>query len=527
MNKLKLLEAMNMIDDDLVKGTETLSEPITEVETPDNTEQELTVSGVEIYRRKGWHKAVAAAAAIVLMAGITFAGGYFLKHRKPITSDKDILESETLSPTTENGSESVSTVTVEGESTTIVTTAVTTLNGKDEVTDTFTATTATTLSSENAQNTATSSKTEKNTTTYSKATETAAVTTVTTTYSNNGQKTATSTNTDKKATTTTTAVTTTSVTSQSYDIFFSDTLELHGNDTQSFRYYYGDFDSISFAVKNDKIALENEYNDGVGTLTVTTRYCPSGVNTLVCITRKGLGTMTKTEIPLEILFKCPNCGKLVHDEEVAKSAYGHDVCMDCYYSGVYVGTTTSTTTTQVTTTTTYPPTTSSTATAKAVVDSNGSITVHIDKGAVFGWYTNPTLLGSVTLADFPEYMILTNPGTGTICYYYNDERKDIINGFAEMPFNAYFTDLNGDGYPELCASVEGGSGISFQFIVVYDFKAEKKYTLSDPAQYNYKFIAENQKLCVLKCGYGDSWSDAKQYEPSVSVNGIRLQQLND
>lgn len=522
MDKLKLLEAMNLIDDDLLKGTEKLEGTVTEAEKPDNTEHEITVSGVEIYRRRGWQRFAAIASALVLTVGVTFAGGYFLKHRKPITSDKDTLESEAVAPTTENDSAYVSTVTESEGTETTVTTTYSPLIGEDEVTETLAATTVT----DNEPDTDTSAASGKKTTTYSKFTETDAVTTVTTTYINNKQEAATSANTDKKATTTTTAGTTTAVTSQSYNISFSDTLELHGNDTQTFRYYYVDFDSISFAVKNDKITLKNEYKDGVGTLTVTTRYCPSGMNTLVCITRKGLGTMTKTEIPLEILFKCPNCGKLVHDEEVAKSAYGHDVCMDCYYSGVYVGTTTSTTTTQVTTTTTYPPTTSSTATAKAVVDSNGSITVHIDKGAVFGWYTNPTLLGSVTLADFPEYMILTNPGTGTICYYYNDERKDIINGFAEMPFNAYFTDLNGDGYPELCASVEGGSGIGFEFIVVYDFKAEKKYTLSDPVQYNYKFITENQKLCVLKCSYGASWSDAKMYEPSISGNEISLQALN-
>jgi hypothetical protein len=52
------------------------------------------------------------------------------------------------------------------------------------------------------------------------------------------------------------------------------------------------------------------------------------------------------------MFKCPNCGKLVHDEDVAKTASGHDVCIDCYNSGVYVGTTTSTATTTTTTTTT-------------------------------------------------------------------------------------------------------------------------------------------------------------------------------
>jgi hypothetical protein len=144
---------------------------------------------------------------------------------------------------------------------------------------------------------------------------------------------------------TTTSTTTTSI-SLSSSLIFDNDLELHGNDTKEFHYKYNDIDSISFSVKSDNINIENEYKDGEGTLKIMTKHCPSGMKTLVCSLRKGLGDVIKTEIPLEILFKCPNCGKLVHDEDVAKTASGHDMCMECYNADISHITTTTTNTTE-------------------------------------------------------------------------------------------------------------------------------------------------------------------------------------
>ena len=59
MNKLKLYEAMNLIDDDLVKEAEMPSDTVSEAKYADNAEPELTVSGVEPYRRPIWQKITA------------------------------------------------------------------------------------------------------------------------------------------------------------------------------------------------------------------------------------------------------------------------------------------------------------------------------------------------------------------------------------------------------------------------------------------------------------------------------------
>lgn len=108
MNKLKLYEAMNLIDDDLVKEAEMPTDNVSEAKNADNTEPELTVSGVEPYRRPIWHKITAIASAVVIIAGAVAGGTYYMKHRGSSAPDEDIINSEAIAPTTEDGKESAS-----------------------------------------------------------------------------------------------------------------------------------------------------------------------------------------------------------------------------------------------------------------------------------------------------------------------------------------------------------------------------------------------------------------------------------
>ena len=84
MNNNDFLKAMSMIDDDLMHEAD-----IPEKETGFSDEDGTVVSGVEVYHRPFWRKVLAAAAALVIIAG-TAAGGaiYFSKLDKDTVSDK-------------------------------------------------------------------------------------------------------------------------------------------------------------------------------------------------------------------------------------------------------------------------------------------------------------------------------------------------------------------------------------------------------------------------------------------------------
>ncbi len=59
------------------------------------------------------------------------------------------------------------------------------------------------------------------------------------------------------------------------------------------------------------------------------------------------------------------------------------------------------------------------------------------------------------------------------------------DGLPTVPVNAYFCDLNYDGYPELCTTLSCGSGIIDERIAVCDLHNSKTYSLSDRGKYDY------------------------------------------
>ena len=94
MNKLDIFEAVNMIDDDIVK------EAAADNAKSGNTyDKDITVSGVEKYGGITWHRIAAIASAVLLIAGIGAGGALMLKRRPPL-----LVESvdTTAEDTTEN-----------------------------------------------------------------------------------------------------------------------------------------------------------------------------------------------------------------------------------------------------------------------------------------------------------------------------------------------------------------------------------------------------------------------------------------
>lgn len=62
-----------------------------------------------------------------------------------------------------------------------------------------------------------------------------------------------------------------------------------------------------------------------------------------------------------------------------------------------------------------------------------------------------------------------------------------------MPIlNAYFTDLTGDGYPEICATYSFGSGMIDQRIIIYDYVNGASYELADRGSFDYTLRQDRQ-----------------------------------
>ncbi len=74
--------------------------------------------------------------------------------------------------------------------------------------------------------------------------------------------------------------------------------------------------------------------------------------------------------------------------------------------------------------------------------------------------------------------------------------------YLGMPiWNTYFSDLTGDGKPELCSTVSVGSGIVDNHILIYDYQEKTAYTLWDRGYYDYELTLEGDRLYAVKRPY--------------------------
>jgi len=100
MDKQKFYDAVNMIDDDLIKEAEVTPDKLTESDS-----EGMTVSGVETYRRPKWSIIASVAAAAVLVLGVGASVNMFMKHRDTLpdieTENITIKDGETASAETQ------------------------------------------------------------------------------------------------------------------------------------------------------------------------------------------------------------------------------------------------------------------------------------------------------------------------------------------------------------------------------------------------------------------------------------------
>lgn len=94
------------------------------------------------------------------------------------------------------------------------------------------------------------------------------------------------------------------------------------------------------------------------------------------------------------------------------------------------------------------------------------------------------------------------PGV-TFCW--TPEKVEAIVGdeitplYTGMPiWSVFFTDLTGDGLPELCSTLSIGSGIVDDRIIIYDYANDASYSLEDRMEYDYSISVQNGQLIVTK-----------------------------
>lgn len=127
-------------------------------------------------------------------------------------------------------------------------------------------------------------------------------------------------------------------------------------------------------------------------------------------------------------------------------------------------------------------------------------------------------VSETTIPEFPNtvFQISNSKISATV----GGKTSDLIGG---MPvWNAYFTDLNDDGYPELCASVSFGSGIVDNHIEVYDIKNGTKYTLWERMKNDYHLVYEDGQLFCVKVSYG---SEREKTAGRLAIQGDSLVML--
>jgi hypothetical protein len=110
---------------------------------------------------------------------------------------------------------------------------------------------------------------------------------------------------------------------------------------------------------------------------------------------------------------------------------------------------------------------------------------------------NPGSSKELELNEFPGTVFLWTPSKLTA----TDENGNILlipPMFTQMIWNIYLADLNGDGLPEFCATINVGSGFIDERIYVYDYAAKKSYELSDRFHHNYSLSLKEGKLLATQ-----------------------------
>ena len=134
----------------------------------------------------------------------------------------------------------------------------------------------------------------------------------------------------------------------------------------------------------------------------------------------------------------------------------------------------------------------------------------VDVNGVWCWYDRTAYSGDprdktdcITIKQFPNLIFDFHGKNHTIAVYDTN-----INKLGEVgaQFNAYFADINGDGYPELCSTYDWGLNRAIiTEVKVWDIHNNKNYSLASPDEYNYYLYEENGELFANKQSVNSAW----------------------
>lgn len=126
----------------------------------------------------------------------------------------------------------------------------------------------------------------------------------------------------------------------------------------------------------------------------------------------------------------------------------------------------------------------------------------------FDYTENPSAMDDESTINLPIYPDVTFSYNQTQIIASKSFDTSELTGhtilITGMPiWNAYFTDLTGDGYPEICATYTFGSSIIDSRIIIYDYANGASYELSDRGNFDFvlRFDEADEYLYVDKTKY--------------------------
>ncbi len=155
--------------------------------------------------------------------------------------------------------------------------------------------------------------------------------------------------------------------------------------------------------------------------------------------------------------------------------------------------------------------------------SSGNYVVSIGRGEVYEWTKRSALNGEngLIVSNLPGIVFCADDTN--LWYERGTERVDIhTDGFSLWYGRKYFTDVTGDGYPDLCYESGYGSGIDYHGVNVYDVHNDVRYSLDPSYPTNFEFDFTEGRLLVKRIDFNSDY----RYEDEAIVRYGELAVIN-